>query len=69
MTACLPVKPILGGRLRVNNRQSVFRRFSGLKTRQNALSGSVSAYTQRPTHASIDPKRIPDQSYLSKVLF
>jgi len=57
MIACLHAKPILGCRLYLNNRQHVFRRFSGLKTRHSRLSGVLNLcwLTHRdshmPTHA------------------
>ena len=57
MTASIPVKPILRGHLYLNNRQNVFRRFSGLKTRHSGLSGvlNLCRLTHRaphmPTHA------------------
>lgn len=57
MTASPPVKPIRGGRLYLNNRENVFRRFFGLKSRPKALSGilNLCRFTHRdphmPTHA------------------
>ena len=60
----LPAKPILGCRLCLNNRQHVFRRFSGLKTRYSGLSGVSNLYglIHRSPHM---PTPTPKKSLIS----